>query len=96
MILRDNDVKKLYLLNITRTKMTAFFRIPYQSTPTLKEQRYSVHSLIQVISKATVLMYGYLFHTTVKMGVIIFKALILDKVDLLSSRRQYNQRNTLI
>ena len=57
--------------------MSSFFRIPYQSNPYLKEQNSAFHSLIQVLSNVTVLMYGNLLHATVKMGVIRFKVVIL-------------------
>ena len=41
------------------------------------KQRSSIHSLLQVLGKATVLMYVNLLHATVKMGVLIFKVLVL-------------------
>ena len=41
------------------------------------EQRSSVHSLLQVLSKVTVIMHGNILHTTVQIGVIISKELIL-------------------
>ena len=49
--LRDNYGKKLYLWNIIRTKMSALFRIPSQSNPSLKEQKSSIFSLVLSLRK---------------------------------------------
>ena len=62
---------------MTRTKKLALFRIPSQSNPSLEGKNSSVHSFLQLLNKVTVLMHGNLFHATVKMGVLIFKLLIL-------------------
>ena len=67
----------MYLCNITRKKVSAFFSLPYQSNTSLMEQDSYVHSLLHVWRKATVLMRVILLHTTVQMGFIRFNVLIL-------------------
>ena len=57
--------------------MSALFRIPYQLNPSLKEQSYSIQSLIQLLHKATVLMHGNLFRVIVQMVFLRLKVLIL-------------------
>ena len=57
--------------------MSALFCIPYWSNPSLMEQSSSVHSLLIVLRKETFMMHGNLLHATVKIGVLIFKVLIL-------------------
>ena len=59
--------------------MSAFFRIPPQSNLSLKETISSVHSLLLVLIKVTVLMRGNLLHATVQMGVLISKVLNCDR-----------------
>ena len=44
-----------------RTKLSAFFWFPYQSNPSLKEQKPYVQSWLLVLSKVTVMMYGFFF-----------------------------------
>ena len=41
--------------------MSAFFRIPSQSNPYPKEQKYYVHSLLKILRKVTVLMHVFVF-----------------------------------
>ena len=53
------------------------YPIPITSPPPLMEQMYSVHSMIQVSRKDTVMMHGNLLHATLKMGIIRLKVLIL-------------------
>ena len=77
MVLRYNYVNNPYLLNIKRIEMLALFRIPSQSNPSLKKQKSSDHALLLVLSKVTVLMHVNLLRTTVKMGFIILRVLIL-------------------
>ena len=60
-----------------RTKMPAFFQLPSQSNLSLKEQKSSVHSLLIVLSKVTVLINENVVHATVQMGVLKLKVLIL-------------------
>ena len=59
------------------TEMLAFFQIPSQSNPSLKEKNPSVHSFILLLSRVAVLMHGNLLHVTVKIGVLILKVYIL-------------------
>ena len=56
--------------------MSAFFWLPYQSNTFLMEKSSFVHSLLQVLSKATVIMHGNIFQATVQMGFLKFKLLI--------------------
>ena len=60
-------------------KMSAFFQLPSQSNPSLKEKNYSVNSLLLVLRNVNVMMHGNLLHATVQMGVLILKVLILIK-----------------
>ena len=59
--------------------MSALFWLLYQSNTSLKEQRSSVHSLSQVLSKGAVLIQGNLLRITVNMGVLRFKVLVFDQ-----------------
>ena len=63
----------LYVMNI----MSSFFRIQSQSNPSLKEQNSSVFSLLLVLSKVTVLMYGIFLYATIQMVVLRLKVFIL-------------------
>ena len=81
-MIRNNSGKKIYLWNITRTNMSAFFWLPYWSNTSLVEQRSYIHMLLQLLSKATVIMYVNFLHTTVKMGVLVFKVLSLISTTL--------------
>ena len=38
--------------------MSSFFQLPPQSNPSLKEQKSSIHSLVLVLRKVTVIMHG--------------------------------------
>ena len=58
-------------------KISAFFWPPYQWNPYLIEQRSYVHSLIQVLGKATVLLNVNLLHACIKKGVLIIKVMVL-------------------
>ena len=62
---------------MTRTNIPALFRIAPQSNPYLKEQKSYIQSLLQVLSKVTVLINGHLLHATVQKVFPIFKELIL-------------------
>ena len=62
---------------MTRTKVSAFFLIPPQSNPSLKEPTSSVNSLITVLKKVNFMMLGNLLHATVQMGVLRLKPLVL-------------------
>ena len=62
---------------MTRKKMSAFFQLPSQSTPPPKEQKSSVHPLLLVSRKATVVMHVNLLHGNFQMGVIRIKVYIL-------------------
>ena len=42
-----------------------------------QEKRVSVKSLLQLLRKVTVMMYGNLLHATLKMGVIRFRVMIV-------------------
>ena len=57
--------------------MSALFWIPYKSNTSLNEQKSFFHPFIQVLKKVTVIMHGNVLHATVKMGVLIFRVLIL-------------------
>ena len=57
--------------------MSAFFRIPYQSNTYLKEQNYSIHLYLLLLRKVAVIMHGIVFHTTLQIGVLRLKVLIL-------------------
>ena len=57
-VLRENYGKKNYFYNMTRTKMSAFFCIPSQTNPSLNELKSSVHLLLQLLRKVTVMMHG--------------------------------------
>ena len=56
--------------------MSAFFWIPYQLNTSLKKKMSSIHSLLQVLRKVNVLMHINVLHTTVQMGILVFKLLI--------------------
>ena len=62
---------------MTRTNIPALFRIAPQSNPYLKEQKSYIQSLLQVLSKVTVMINGHLLHATVQIVFLIFKVLIL-------------------
>ena len=57
--------------------MRAFFQILHRSNTFLKEQSPYVHSFLEVLRKATVMMHGNALHTTLQMGVSRLKVLIL-------------------
>ena len=76
-VLRDNYGKKPFLFNMTRTKMLAFFQLPCQSNPSLKGKKSSIHSLILVLRKVTVLMHVIFLHATVQMRFFRLKVLVL-------------------
>ena len=57
--------------------MSALFCLISQSNPSLKEQKSSIPSLLQVLSNMTVLMHGNILQSTVQMGVLRFKVLVL-------------------
>ena len=62
---------------MTRIEMPDFFRLPYQSNNSLKDQKSYVHSLLLLLSKVNVLMYVNWLRAIVKIGDIILKVLIL-------------------
>ena len=66
----------LFLFNMTETEMLAFFWIPPQSNTSLKEQNFSVNSLVLVLRKVTLLIHGFFLHATMLMGVLILEVLI--------------------
>ena len=72
-----NNPRKKFFVQYDQKKFSTFFRVPYLSNPFLVEKRASVKSLLQVLSKVAVIMNGNVLHYTVKMGVLIFKVLIL-------------------
>ena len=51
--------------------------LPSQSNPPLKEKYSSIHSLLLVLRKVTVLMHGNVLHTTVQIEFLILNVLIL-------------------
>ena len=57
--------------------MSAFFWIPYQSNTYPKEQKFPVHSLLQVLRKATIIMHRNLLYATFQMVFLRLKVLIL-------------------
>ena len=59
-----------------KNKKSAFFRMPYQSNPSLKEQNSYAHSLLLALSKVAFMMHVNLLHDNVKMGVIRLKVLV--------------------
>ena len=61
---------------MTRTKMSAFFWLPYQSNSSLIAQSFYAHSLLKLLVKATVLVHGNLLHANVQIGVFVLKVLI--------------------
>ena len=75
-VLRDNYGKIIYFCNMTRTEISALFRLPYQSNPSLKEKNHFVHSLLKILRKVTVMMHRKLLHANAQVVVIRFKALI--------------------
>ena len=60
-----------------RIKMSAFFRLAYQSNTSHKEQKSFIHSLFKVSGEETFLMHGNMLHGTIQMGVLRFKVLNL-------------------
>ena len=69
--------KEALFVQYEHNKLLAFSQLPYQSNIFLQEQNSSVHSLLLLLRKVTVIMHGNLLHATVKMGVLILKVLIL-------------------
>ena len=69
--------KSSLFLQYEEGKKSALFRLPNQSNPSLKEHIYYVHSLLQLLRKATVLVNVLVLYATVQMGVLRFKVLIL-------------------
>ena len=67
---------KEYLFVIYDKNNCQHFQLPPQTNNTLKEQKSSVHSLIPLLRKVTVIMYGNLLHINVKMGSLRLKVLI--------------------
>ena len=61
---------------MTRTEMSALFRLPSQSNPSLKEQNSYDNSFLLVLIKVTVLMCGKLLHATVKIVALRLTVLI--------------------
>ena len=62
---------------MTITEILAFFQIPSQPNTSLKEQKSSDHSLILLLRKVIVLMHVNFLHTTVQMGFLGLKVLVL-------------------
>ena len=69
--------KEALFFNMKRIKMLAFSQLPPQKNPSLNEKKFSVHSLVLVLRKVTVMMHGNLLHEIVQMGVLRLKVFIL-------------------
>ena len=72
--------KEALFVKYEKNKYSNFFQLPYQSNTSLTEKSSFVQLFLQVSSNATVPMHGYLLYATVKMGVILFKLLILISI----------------
>ena len=59
--------KESVFFHMTILKMLALSQLPSQSNTSLKEQKSSVHSLLLVLRKVTVLLHGNLLHANVQM-----------------------------
>ena len=57
--------KETLFVQSEKKQNSALFRISYQSNPFLMGRRSYIHSLLQVLSKVTVMMHGNLLHATV-------------------------------